>query len=62
LLVQFLLSPLLFNSASEYAIRKGLENQVSFELYGTYQVLVYADGINLLGDSIITIKENKETF
>jgi hypothetical protein len=29
---------------------------------GTHELLVYADDVNLLGDSINTIKENSETL
>jgi hypothetical protein len=55
------LSPLLFNFAAEYAIRKVQENQVGLKLNGTRQFLAYADDVNLLGDSVDTIKKNMET-
>jgi retron-type reverse transcriptase len=52
------LSPLLFNFALEYAIKKIQENQVSLESNGTHLLMVYADDVNMLGNSINTIKEN----
>jgi len=51
-------SPMLFNFASEYAIRRVQVNQDGLKLNGTHQLLTYADDVNILGRSIHTLKEN----
>jgi hypothetical protein len=51
------LSPLCFNFALEYAIRRVLINQDGLKLNGKQQLLVYAD--NILGGSIHTIKKRR---
>ena len=43
------LSPLLFNFALEYAIRKVQETTLELDINGTHQVLAYADDVNLIG-------------
>jgi hypothetical protein len=56
------LSPLLFNSALDYAIKKVKENQVRLKLNGTHKLLAYADDANQLRDNIDTIKKNTKTL
>jgi len=52
------LSPLLFNFALEYVIRRVPINQDGLKLNGTLQLLAYADDVNVLGGGTHTLKEN----
>jgi len=54
------LSPLLFNFLLEYAIRSVQVNQDDLKLNDTYQLLVYADDVNILGGRVHIIEKNIE--
>ena len=51
------LSLLLFNFALEYAIRRVQVNQDGLKLNGAYQLLAYADDINIVGGSVDPIRK-----
>jgi len=56
------LSPMLFNFALEYAIWRVQVNQDGLKLNGTHQLLAYVDDVNILAESIHTLKENAEAL
>jgi hypothetical protein len=53
------LSPLLFNFAVKYAIRKVQENQMGLKLKRALQLLVYAQYVTLFGCNVDTMKKSK---
>jgi len=48
--------------ALDYAIRRVQVNQNGCKLSDTHQILIYADDVNILGGSILTIKKNMEAL
>jgi hypothetical protein len=56
------LSPVLFNFAVEYAIRRVQVIQNGFKLNVTDHLLVYANDFNILGWSIHTTKKKAELW
>jgi hypothetical protein len=56
------LSPMLFNFALNYAIRRVQENQDSLKLNGTHQLLVHVNDVNILVGSVHFMKKNIEAL
>jgi len=52
---------MLFNFVLEYAIKVQV-NKDGLKLNGTHRLLAYADDVNILGESIYTLKENAEAL
>jgi hypothetical protein len=56
------LPPLFFNFALGYAISSVQVNQDDLKLNGIYQLLVNADGVNILGERVHAIEKNTEAL
>jgi hypothetical protein len=46
----------------EYATRRFQENQEGLKMFGTHQLLAYADDFNILGENIDTIQQNRKLY
>jgi hypothetical protein len=56
------LTRLLFHFALEYTIRRGQVNEDGFKINGTHELLVYAEGVNILVGSVHTMRKNVEAL
>ena len=56
------ISPLFFNCALEFVIRRVQVKEDGLKFNGTHQLLVYANDVNILGGSVHTIHENAKYF
>jgi len=56
------LSPLLFNFALEYEIRRAQVSQDGLKLNSKHQFLVYVDDVNILGARVHITKKNTEAL
>ena len=53
------LSPLFFNFALQYCIRRVQVHLDGLELNGTHELMVCADGVIILVGSVHTVQENR---
>jgi hypothetical protein len=58
----YILLPVFFNFALEYAIRMVQLNQDGLKLKGTLQLLVYADDVNIIDGRVHTVEKNTESL
>ena len=55
-------SPLLFNFALKYAIRKVQETRLGLDMNSMHQLLAHADDVNIVGDDIRKIGRNVDVL